>query len=267
MSSARSVCREVIKSTVPPELWEQNSRFAEEIHTLISTHPLATHPLISQLDMSQLSVPALVRAHLEFRYTFAQIFTDSLLRAMVLAETLEPRLGVLGKASARFLLQFNVLDELGFSASNEAGGDYGGSPRKAHYVQFDETLKQLGMTQEQIVSYQPSEAAVTLRRAIEANYADYSMLLASLAVAESIFDKFAGPWAKSMATRTSVNTEDGYHSIHVEHEGESLDAYHSEDLWYVFRQGVEPSRYEDIRTRTAAYLDTLKRFVDNLAAA
>ena len=75
----------------------------------------------------------------------------------------------------------HVLDELGFQASGSPGGDYGGSPLNAHYVQFEETLKQLGASREQILGYKPSESAVAIRRMIESSYQDYPLLVSLLA--------------------------------------------------------------------------------------
>ena len=44
-----------------------------------------------------------------------------------------------------------------------------------------------------------------------------------------------------------------------------MDDVHSEDLWYVFRQGVSRDRYEAVRQNTAEYLDILLAFVNSMA--
>jgi hypothetical protein len=264
MSNARQNCRDIIKNMVPPDLWEKNHQFTAELHNLIRGHQLMRHSLLGQLQNAQLSPANLKRMHHEFRYTFAQIFTDSLIHAMYQAVTLEPRYGALGKVSARFMLQYNVLDELGFLPGTSDA--YGGSPQNAHYVQFEKTLGDLGASREEILNYKPSDAAVALRRIIEASYGDYQLLLAMLAVAETVFDDFAGAWAKNVSERTTVNTQDGYHAIHVEHDGASLDHLHSEDLWYVLCQGLEPSRYAELRSKVSEYLDALVRFADYIVS-
>jgi len=61
-------------------------------------------PIIAALGTGKLDEAQLKGSHLEFRYAFAQTFTDALLRAMFLAHRLEPRLGAMGKVAARFLL-------------------------------------------------------------------------------------------------------------------------------------------------------------------
>ncbi|WP_249337141.1 hypothetical protein [Serratia plymuthica] len=52
--------------------------------------------------------------HLEFYHAFSQVFTDAVIEALSSAKRLEGRLGAREKMAARFLLQINLLDELGF---------------------------------------------------------------------------------------------------------------------------------------------------------
>jgi len=264
-TSARSLCRQAIKESVPPAVWEQNGRFVREIEKLIAEHPIMRHPLIEMLGSAELPLEAIKRSHLEFRYTFAKIFTDSLILAMYEARAVEPAYGPIAKVSARFLLQYNLLDELGFAPAGSDGEGYGGSPHDAHFIQFDETLAQLGCDWRAADRYTPTDEAVAVRQKIESSYGDYALLMSALAVAETVFDKFAGPWAANVARKTSVDVAGGYHAIHVEHEGHSMDDVHSEDLWYVFRQGVTEDRYADIRRNTSEYLDILLAFVNRLA--
>ena len=102
---------------------------------------------------------------------------------------------------------------------------------------------------------------------IEAAGDDLETTLAILAVEETIFESFAAPWASNMRQRTTVDTRAGYHSIHVEHDGESLDDHHAEDLWYVLRMALTADRYDHVRHKTAECLDTVHRFVRSLAGA
>jgi hypothetical protein len=264
--SVRVTSRETVRASIPSQIWEENGQFVQEVQQLIRQHPLLQHPLLQMLDNSELSHDVLRRIHLEFRFTFAKIFTDSLILAMYQAQTLEAKYGPIAKVSARFLMQFNLLDELGFSpAAAQSPGEYGGSPRDAHFIKFDETLAELGCTWREADRYVPSDAAVHVRRHIEGSYGDYALLLGTLAVAETVFDKFAAPWAKNVARQTSVDTATGYHAIHVEHEGHSMDDVHSDDLWHVFQQGVSLDRYDEVRSSISQYLDLLVAFVNSLA--
>lgn len=263
--SARQECKSVITELMPAESWRRNCEFSDEIQATIEAHPLLKHPLIGAFSGGQLDHATLRRVHLEFRYTFAETFTDGLLHSMLHAARLEPRYGSLGKVAARFLLSFNLFDELGFRTDGAPSQELAGSPRAAHYHQFHLTLGELGVSEAEARAYVPSDAAVACRRQVEKAYTDPITLICLLAVEETVFERFAGPWAQNMKQRTSVDTSHGYHSIHVEHDGASVDDHHAEDLWYVFRMFVEPHRYDDVRRHVGDCLDSLVRFVDSLA--
>lgn len=264
---ARAVCRDIIRETVPADLWGANERFCGELLEQIKSHPLMSDPLITALGSGALNETQLKRLHLEFRYAFAQTFTDAILQAMILTQRLEPRLGVTGKVAARFLLQFNLLDELGFTPSGNGANTYGGTPANSHYVKFFGTLRELGVTEQQVAAYVPSDEAVECCRMVEALSDDLEGMLAILAIEETIFESFATPWAANMRSRTTVDTEHGYHSLHVEHDGDSLDDHHAEDLWYVLRMALSPESYGRVRSKTSDCLDTVHRFVRSLASA
>jgi len=266
-ANARAVCRDVIRQAVPPNEWAANERFCGELLEQIKSHPLMSDPIIAALGTGKLDEKQLKRGHLEFRYAFAQTFTDALLRAMFLAHRLEPRFGPMGKVAARFLLQFNVLDELGFAPADESAGSYGGTPANSHYVKFFETLRDLGIDEAQVAAYVPSAAAVACLRMIESAGDDLEGTLAILTVEETIFESFATPWAANMRRRTTVDTEHGYHSLHVEHDGESVDDHHAEDLWYVLRMVLSREKYEHVRRTTADCLDAVHGFVRSFADA
>jgi hypothetical protein len=113
--------------------------------------------------------------HLEFDHAFAQIFTDSLIQAMARTADLESRLGPVGKVSARFLIQLNLLDELGFSPTETPNHNYTGNPKLAQYIQFRETLPQLKIAPEEIVTFRPSLAAEASRRTFTDYFEDYDL--------------------------------------------------------------------------------------------
>ena len=83
----------------------------------------------------------------------------------------------------------------------------------------------------------------------------------------SSFESFATPWADNVRMRTSVDTASGYHSLHIEHDGDSLDDHHAEDLWYVLRVSLSADKYAHVRNTTAECLDTVHRFVRSFAGA
>lgn len=262
--NSRAHCRELLRSLVPTSIWEQNERFANELKGLIKEHRISSHRLMAMLNDGSFSPEGMKRFHLEFRHAFAQNFTDALIQVMFTAGQLEARQGAIGKVAARFLIQLNVLDELGFEAGKVEHGEYAGDPRHAHYIEFDKVISDLGISPAQVREYAPSKAAVDARRTVEEVYGDHVALAARLALAESVFSNFAGPWATNMKKRTDVATDQGYHAIHVEHEGTFIDDDHSEDMWFVLRQAIEPSRYDEIRASASTTLEIWARFCDSM---
>jgi hypothetical protein len=262
-NNARAVCRELMKSTVDAGIWRKNEEFTAELMTIVQQHSIVSHPIVSALEGGQLDNGAIRRTHLEFRHAFAQIFTDALIQVMFTSAQLEARQNALGKAAARFLIQLNVFDELGFEPSNVAG-ETNGTPLNSHYVQFEKTLLDLGLTAADIRNYVPSKAARECRGTLENVFGDHCMLSLVLALAESVFTKFAGPWAQNVKKTTNVDTTVGYHAIHVEHEGEFVDDEHSEDMWFVFMQAADPDQYGRCRAKTKEVLDIWHGFLDHM---
>ena len=264
--NSRRRCREIVRGLVPVDTWVQNERFADELKSLIKAHRIFSHPIMSMLEEGKFSPEGMKRFHLEFRHAFAQNFTDALIQVMSTASQLEDTQGALGKVAARFLVQLNVLDELGFEAGKVESGEYAGDPRHAHYIEFDKVLGDLGLSAADVRAYVPTSAAVAARRTVEDMYGDHVGLAGQLALAESVFTNFAGPWASNMKKRTTVATDQGYHAIHVEHDGAFIDDDHSEDMWFVLRQALVPARYDELRARTSETLEVWARFCDSLLA-
>lgn len=265
MENPRETGREAITKSVPADLWAQNVKFTDELKQTIQKHRLYRHPVAGLLETEDLNKEISRVLHMEFAYAFAQIFTDSLVHAMARTSDLETRLGPRGKVSARFLLQLNLLDELGYAPNEKLTGDYWGNPELAHYMQFAKTLEQLGGKPEDIFTYKPSPAAKNARKTFTDYYTDYTSLTCVLACAESVFSLFAGPWAKSVGRSTDINVKEGYHAIHVEDEhGEFIDDEHSEDSWYIFRQAVTPEQYDEIRKKVGQWLDIWNDFGDSV---
>jgi hypothetical protein len=261
-SDARKAGREAIQKSVAAGLWKKNLAFRAELLGAIQAHEVMCHPVIAELDAGRLDLSAQRRFHLEFGHAFACIFTDALIEAMFTSRQLESRLGVIGKISGRFLLQLNVLDELGFVPGGVSTPDYAGNPHLSHYAQFDATLRQLGISAAQADAYVPSAIAEACRATFEQNYDDHAALTGVLAVAETVFTRVAGPWAKCVGANTGIDVSTGYHSIHVEKDGHFVDDDHSEDAWFVFQQALTLERHADISAKVTRWLDTWSAFFD-----
>jgi hypothetical protein len=264
MNKPRDTGRAAIVKSVPENLWKQNWDFSKKIQERIDDHALKSHPIKALLMQATLNVEISRYMHLEFAYAFAQIFTDSLIHAMATSAQLEPKLGPLGKVSARFLLQLNLLDEMGFAPAEEVTGDYSGNPMNSHYIQFMNTLKELESTPEILKSFRPSAAASASRKTFTDYYQDHMLLTLVLAAAETLFTEFASPWAESVKKSTNIDTSKGYHKIHVEDDGHFIDDDHSEDSWYLFRQAADPARYDECLKHVDQWLETWNDFGTHL---
>ena len=267
LNHPRAIGRQAVQASVGESDWNRNLLFSSELQRKIDKHKLCRHLLIGLLSTEKLNVNATKIIHFEFSYAFAEIFTDSLIQAMTTSASLEPRLGAMGKVSARFLLQLNLLDELGFKpmVNGSEDSEFCGNPFLAHYVQFNETIEELGGLHKDILNYKASAAAATARRTFTDHYSDHLNLTTVLAVAETVFTLFAGPWAKSVSLSTDIDVSRGYHKIHVEDDhGEFVDDDHSEDSWYIFRQAVEEKDFKLVEENILQWLDTWYDFGDEV---
>ncbi len=251
----RKTVRDAVKASIPPALWEQNCNFVDRMIQKTRAHRIYAHPIIKDLNTLKLNAETTRYFHLEFGYAFAQIFVDSLMHAMAHCASLEEPYGPAAKVSARFLLQLNVLDELGFIPSKTPDGWYG-NPFASHYMEFMRTCDMLGADEKYRKTYVPSAQAEVSRRTFTDQYQDYELAISVLAAAEQVFANYAGPWAGCVARSSTLNTQTGYHKIHVEDEhGHSLDDDHSEDSWTLLRQGVTPHRYAEIEKKMTYWMD------------
>lgn len=267
INSPRIMGRQAIQATIEPSVWNKNVEYSLSIKNMIDKHKLCRHPLIGLLSTEKLNVDATKLIHFEFSYAFAEIFTDSVIQTMITSTQLERRLGPMGKVSARFLLELNLMDELGFTPSSNSSNqdEYCGNPLLAHYSQFNETIEELGSNHDELLNYKPSAAAEEARKTFTENYGNHLMMTSVLAVAESVFTLFAGPWAKSVGLSTNIDVSKGYHKIHVEDDsGEFLDDEHSEDTWFLFRQAIQENEFSDVKEQISTWLDVWYDFADQI---
>lgn len=265
--SARQLGRDAIAATVEKNNYQRNHKFAKILIDRVESHPLMTNPILSKMNSGEFDLNQMKVFHLEFYHAFAQVFTDAVIEALSSAKQLEGRLGARAKMAARFLLQINLLDELGFHPGTGSDGNYNGQPALAHYVQFFNTIEQLGMSEDEVKAWMPMSSSVACRATFENAYGDYPQLVALLAVAETVFHDFATPWAKSVDVATDIDVSRGYHSIHVETEtGESIEDGHSEDAWILFCQAITEDRFEEMVQRVDLWLKVWNDFCNDLLA-
>ena len=267
LNDPRGAARTAICNSVDKDTWKKNRDFVKKVTSYIEGHRILKHPIVEMMNKATFDANAIKAFHLEFGYAFAQVFTDAVLRAMSTCAQLERRLGPKGKMASRFLLQINMLDELGFAPNAPGHDGWAGHPDNSHYVKFHETLEQLGVPHKELLAYKPSPFAIACRQTFESTYDDHVALTCMLACAESVFDVFAGPWARNTGSKTNVKVEGGYHSIHVlDNEGHGIDDDHSEDMWTVACQAITPDRYDEMFVNAQIWVETWCSFADALAA-
>lgn len=265
--SSRILGRQAVQSSLPESDWEQNWQFSRALIEKIKKHRIMSHPIMQALSGGKLDFEHIRTFHLEFYYGFVQLFTDTVLRAMFNASQIEGRLGLMAKSFARFLLQLNLLEELGFKPGFGFDGSYLGNPNDAHYIQFCETLSQLSIEPKMIANYFPMASSLACRATFESCHSDYLLAITILAVSESVFHDYAGVLAKGVGQATDIDITRGYHSIHVEDEtGESIEDNHAEDGWFLFCQAVNANRYDEVEHHIEVWLNTWTTFLDDLLA-
>lgn len=259
----RQAARDAVRASVPDELWDENESFVRELIRSIEAHPAGRHPLSQAMHAGEFDRSALKLIALEFHHAFGQVFPNVVLQAMQLAQQLQARLGIAGASACRFLLQLNLLDELGFSMGSAPDG-LGGDPRRAHAVKLRELMEALGVSDRDLSEYRPTLAATRVREAWDTVYADGALLIPLLAVAEMLSQRFFAPAKRTMTAR-GVEPVD-YLDAHMEDVGGvHLDAVHADDLWYASTQFTEAKRRDEIRGSTLDALDRIAAFLDSLA--
>ncbi|WP_445496251.1 hypothetical protein [Photorhabdus sp. SF281] len=263
--SARQLGRDAIIATVENNQYQRNHQLAKRLINRVESHPLMRNPILLKMNSGEFDISQMRIFHLEFYHAFAQVFTDAVIEALSSAKQLEGRLGARAKMAARFLLQINLLDELGFHPGTGTDSGYNGQPALAHYVQFFNIIEQLGMSENEVKAWFPMSSSVACRATFENAYGDYPQLVTLLAVAETVFHDFATPWAKSVGVATDIDVSTGYHSIHVETEiGESIEDGHSEDAWILFCQAITEERFNEIEQKVDLWLKVWNDFCNDL---
>lgn len=263
LENPRQHSRQLVQNSVDPKTWERNTGFTHGLVDKIVKHRLCNHPVLGALDRKEFTLESARMMHLEFRVAFAQIFTDGLIRLMETTNQLEPALGAKAKVAARFLIQMNVLEELGYRPNSAGTEEFCGHPGFSHYLLFTDTLAALGASEDTWKSYVASKESWAARETLEGNYDNHLRLAVVLALCETAFVYYAGPWAKNTIHVCKTDIAGGYHSIHVEDaDGTSIDDDHSEDSWYIVRQALTPERYGEIDSMLTEVLDIWSDFGD-----
>lgn len=261
--SARINGKSALKEAVSPVQWEKNVRLAEGVVELINSHPIKNHELLKKLEDQSLRLDQLLLTHSEFKYTFSEIFTDLLLKLMLSSKCLQERVGNIDAvAAARFIIQINLLDELGYKPGVEEG-DYIGDPKEAHFAQLRATMQSLNITESE---YVPSRAAIKIRKLLECSTdIDLAVGAGLLFASEYLFPLFANTFARNLSVTSGHDIEEGFHSIHTDDEvGNNIEDDHAGDCLALLTVSVTSANVAAVKYYVQQFLNLVVEFCDNI---
>ncbi|MDU9391291.1 hypothetical protein [Pseudomonas sp. zfem002] len=259
---ARTQARRAIREALPEGTWLENEAFTRTLADVVQTHRFCRHPLIDAMNTWEIDLTWLKSFYLDTVHAISGRFTDYLVQAMLNCSALQPRLGARAASAARFLLQINTLDELGFVPGDQ-DGHFCGDPDNGHLNQLLKVIADIGISEGEQASYVASKASDDVARVIDQHRHDHLYLATVLAVLESSLNPWTECWARGTAIATGMDISQGYHAIHTaDHDGHLIDDDHSEDSWYIVRQALTAPDHEPIRQLTVEVLDKLERYAD-----
>ena len=253
---ARINGRRAIQETIKNTLWKSNGVFLNELETIINKHRFLRHPLY-QTKSSDFPDKEWARNFYLSIGTIPSTITDSVIHLLSNSIQLQPRLGIKAVYSARFLLQINLLDELGFRPEQVKKDCYAGHPNLSHTLLFVKTLSQIGVSLPELEAYQATNEIRDFYRCFEGNYEDYTRLLCVLTLFDKVFLNTVGEWLVEVASFSEIDLSQGYYSIQVSEDDTS-------DTKYLLQQAIIPERYNEILLLIKDTLETWSVWSDEL---
>ena len=107
-NGARDNTLNLIRQSVPTDIWEANTSKVAALRNKLASHPLFSHPMIDILSNQTLPLSMVQNIHLEYHHSIVEIFTDALLMTQFQAKQLDTKIFAAVKMYARFLITFNI---------------------------------------------------------------------------------------------------------------------------------------------------------------
>ncbi len=246
---------------ISTEQWERNMRDVNNIKDALSEHPVFNNPCIAFFQNNQIPLEQVRAIHLDYRCAIVQIFTDALLAAAYHATQLEEKFAMPAgvKMIPRFLLTPNFQDEFGFHIENN---ELSGSPLKAHYPLFENVLKDLNISTQDIKNFKPGDSAQRLRSFLQAHYEDFLDIIALLAAAELQVVVFS-PILRALVDWHQIDTSSGYYFVHgasTDTDSSANDDEHADDLWKCLSLAINHKPKDEIQLKVNRYMDLWDEF-------
>ena len=241
--------------------WEKNMRDVNHIKDALSAHAVFSNPCIEYFQNQQIPLAQVQAIHLDYRCAIVQIFTDALLAAAYHATQLEEKYGMPAgiKMIPRFLLTPNFQDEFGIRIENN---ELTGSPLKAHYPLYENVLKDLHISAQDMQNFQASASAQHLRSFLQAHYEDFLDIIALLAAAELQVVVFS-PILRVLLDWHKIDTSSGYYFVHgasTDSDTSANDDEHADDLWKCLSLAINHKPIAEIQNTVNRYMDLWDEF-------
>ncbi len=248
MDEVRQNAHAAARDSVDPELWRQNGGFLQTLAAEMTRHRAFRHPACRR---GGLNPEAARRFYLDYGQIMEAV-TRAVLQALCASATLQARLGPQAVYAARFLLQLNLLDELGLRVEQNG---LAGHPGNSHFWQYAQAIAPLGVDIPALMSHAPPPTGRAVIRIFEET--DYVRLVAALAVFDKLFSEVLADWTVAVARASGLNIDRGYFSI-------GMDVEAAGDSWILARQALEPECYPEIRQAAITSLDAWAVWLDEL---
>lgn len=246
----------LIKSSLPENQWIENQITVNNIRQTINQHQLFINPCLKSLYEKKLPLPLVQFLHIEYQHSIVEIFTDALIKTQFEAKQLDALLFPAVKMYARFLINFNILDEFGFTTEADTP-DSIITPQNAHYLLYRTVIDEIGISKSTLQNWQYTKQSIDVRNYLEKNYDNYAVLLILLAVAEQQVIVFS-PALKATVDYHDLDTTHGYYFVHgvtTDTFNIASDDLHEDDLWLLLMQCIHLFPTIDFASIALTYCD------------
>ena len=238
----RHNARKILIDSIEKEKLLDQQCFTNTLRNSVSTHRLLSHPIIELLKDKKVSKDNYKKILLDFR-GLVSTFTDLLYGAAVFCRELEKYTGDGIKIHSRFLLNLNIIDEMGLflfpSKLHESSSLY------SHHLLFEEVLKTIE-ADENVLCFNNSGQSEKIKQLwVESIKSDFLSCLSCL-ISTEVVALHINPALKINAEIfENLSFNSGYFYVHGSSSHDSMNAaddHHENDLWLLAAIAVENSK-------------------------
>lgn len=264
---------DAVKAVVPHEVWLQSSPFIEKLKQLFADRSASMNGVIQESRIDEFSRAQMLGYHSQFWRVMASIFIDSLFACgFHLNKALELYEGKLRRIAicelvvhCRFLLNLNIMEELGFNIDSFEKS----RSRRSHAIMYHDVVRELqsGNDRDQIFdAIMPSAEGRRLHQFWKDNFSSLPALLGILAAIEVCVAEQELPILRDNI-KEMIDINQGYYWVHGNKDVSDLahDDEHAADLYFLMSCLVfRPEDQELAYARTAEFLELYERFTVSL---